>query len=235
MPEDLSENSPLEIAPLPPYLKAIRAASAYSFTPGHPTHKGTFYVVPREGPWIDNREELAEYRMLSAHETWPGHHLLDSWRWHHAPPLRRPLEFPLFYEGWACFAEEMMRLTGYFSEPRVITSYSIHYTKLYDADLPFRPERASPPSSPPRGEDGKRGGGGAPGSSLRSVILKRGGCDMWLRWFPWRVLVSRAAQARGLIGPVKVLARLENFAQPLEGKVSLERIRAGREDRNNFV
>jgi len=118
VPEDLSENSPLEIAPLPPYLKAIRAASAYSFTPGHPTHKGTFYVVPREGPWIDNREELAEYRMLSAHETWPGHHLLDSWRWHHAPPLRRPLEFPLFYEGWACFAEELMRLTGYFSEPR---------------------------------------------------------------------------------------------------------------------
>jgi len=53
---------------------------------------------------------------------------------------------------------------------------------------------------------------------------------MWLRWFPWRVLVNRAAQARGLIDPVKVLARLENFAQPLEGKVPLERIRAGRED-----
>jgi len=117
VPEDLSASSPLRIAPLPPYLKAIRAASAYSFTPGHPTHMGTFYVVPREGPWIDNREELAEYRMLSAHETWPGHHLLDSWRWHHAPPLRRPLEFPLFYEGWACFAEELMRLTGYFSGP----------------------------------------------------------------------------------------------------------------------
>jgi len=118
VPEDLSAVSPLRVAPLPPYLKAIRAASAYSFTPGHPTRKGTFFVVPREGPWIDNREELAEYRMLSAHETWPGHHLLDSWRWNHAPPLRRPLEFPLFYEGWACFAEELMRITGYFSGPR---------------------------------------------------------------------------------------------------------------------
>lgn len=50
---------------------------------------------------------------------------------------------------------------------------------------------------------------------------------MWLRWFPWRLLVSRAARARGLIDPVKVLSRLESFAQPLEGKVPLELIRAG--------
>jgi len=50
---------------------------------------------------------------------------------------------------------------------------------------------------------------------------------MWLRWFPWRLLVSRAARARGLIDPVKVLARLESFAQPLEGKIPLELIRAG--------
>jgi len=50
---------------------------------------------------------------------------------------------------------------------------------------------------------------------------------MWLRWFPWRLLVSRAARARGLIDPVKVLSRLESFAQPLEGKIPLELIRAG--------
>lgn len=50
---------------------------------------------------------------------------------------------------------------------------------------------------------------------------------MWLRWFPWRLLVSRAARARGLIDPVKVLSRLESFAQPLEGKIPLELLRAG--------
>ncbi len=50
---------------------------------------------------------------------------------------------------------------------------------------------------------------------------------MWLRWFPWRLLISRAARAGGLIDPVKVLARLESFAQPLEGKVPLELIRGG--------
>jgi hypothetical protein len=50
---------------------------------------------------------------------------------------------------------------------------------------------------------------------------------MWMRWFPWRLLVSRAARAGGLVDPVKVLARLESFARPLEGKVPLELIRAG--------
>ncbi|MFH1912262.1 MAG: DUF885 family protein [Pseudomonadota bacterium] len=117
VPEDLPGTSPLRISILPPYLKAIRAASAYSFTPANPSQKGTFYIVPPEGPWSDNREELAEYRMLTAHETYPGHHLLDTWRWHFISPSRRRVESPLFYEGWACFSEELMRMTGYFSVP----------------------------------------------------------------------------------------------------------------------
>ncbi len=58
-----------------------------------------------------------EYRMTAAHEAWPGHHLLDSCRCNLDRPLRRPLEFPLFYEGWACLAEELMARTGYFDDP----------------------------------------------------------------------------------------------------------------------
>ena len=50
---------------------------------------------------------------------------------------------------------------------------------------------------------------------------------MWLRWFPWKQLVSRAARSRGLVDPVKLLARLESFAQPLEMKEPLEFLRAG--------
>jgi len=50
---------------------------------------------------------------------------------------------------------------------------------------------------------------------------------MWLRWFPWRWLISRIARARGLLDPVKLLSRLEGFAQPLEVKEPLELLRAG--------
>jgi len=53
--------------------------------------------------------------MTCAHETYPGHHLLDASRWSLVQPLRRAVEQPIFYEGWACFAEELLRLTGYFS------------------------------------------------------------------------------------------------------------------------
>ncbi len=50
---------------------------------------------------------------------------------------------------------------------------------------------------------------------------------MWLRWFPWKQLVSWAAASRGIVDPVKVLSRLESFAQPLEVKEPLELLRAG--------
>jgi len=55
--------------------------------------------------------------MLTAHETYPGHHLLDVSRWSLARACRRAVEQPIFYEGWACFAEELMRLTGYLANP----------------------------------------------------------------------------------------------------------------------
>ena len=58
-----------------------------------------------------------EYRMTAAHEAWPGHHLLDACRWQLDRPLRRPVESPLFYDGWACLAEEMMARSGYFDGP----------------------------------------------------------------------------------------------------------------------
>ncbi len=50
---------------------------------------------------------------------------------------------------------------------------------------------------------------------------------MWWRWFPWKQLVSRAARARGFVDPVKLLSRLERFAQPIEVKEPLELLRAG--------
>jgi hypothetical protein len=50
---------------------------------------------------------------------------------------------------------------------------------------------------------------------------------MWLRWFPWKMMVSRLARRQGFIDPVKLLARLEGFAQPLEVRGPTELLRAG--------
>lgn len=50
---------------------------------------------------------------------------------------------------------------------------------------------------------------------------------MWLKWLPWRLLLSRLAKSRGFIDPVAVLSRLHRFAQPSEVTEPIELLRAG--------
>src|SRR5437868_11800456 len=50
---------------------------------------------------------------------------------------------------------------------------------------------------------------------------------MWLKWLPWRYLLSRLARSRGFIDPVALLARLHRFAQPSEVAEPIELLRAG--------
>jgi hypothetical protein len=109
-------SAPVRVEPVPPYLETVRGVGAYSVIAGHPPRGGVFYLLaqPREPSFADGLRRDAG--MLAAHETFPGHHLLDLHRWDLARPLRRPLEFPLFYEGWACFAEELMAHTGWFHD-----------------------------------------------------------------------------------------------------------------------
>lgn len=103
----------VSVLPVPTYLSAIRAASSYSIKPGHPPSGGVFYVINAHDPKEQKKVYNREYRILSAHETWPGHHLLDINRWELVSPVLRPVEQPIFYEGWACFAEEMLKMSGY--------------------------------------------------------------------------------------------------------------------------
>jgi len=113
----LVTSCPVRVAPMPSFLAAIRTGASYSMPPGYPPAGGTFYVLTTGVPAKAQAGYLRQYRMTCAHETYPGHHLLDASRWSLARPLRRAVEQPIFYEGWACFAEEILRQTGYFSTP----------------------------------------------------------------------------------------------------------------------
>jgi len=116
--DSLYRSNPVWVMPVPGYLSAVRAASSYSISPGHPPSGGTFYVFNAHNPEEATKKYNREYKVLSAHETWPGHHLLDICRWSLKSPILRVVEQPIFYEGWACFTEEMLRLTGYISDPQ---------------------------------------------------------------------------------------------------------------------
>ncbi|MBW2514602.1 MAG: DUF885 family protein [Deltaproteobacteria bacterium] len=104
---------PVQVRPVPSFLSAIRTASSYSVQPDQPPTGGIFYVINADEPGEAHKAYQKEYRILSAHETYPGHHFLDSNRLRLSQALRRCIEKPIFYEGWACFAEKLMQLTGY--------------------------------------------------------------------------------------------------------------------------
>ncbi|MCP4664969.1 MAG: DUF885 domain-containing protein [Deltaproteobacteria bacterium] len=100
----------------PSYLRSLRATASYKAPlTGNDKGHGIFYITPGE-------EDLAMISShcpyLSAHETYPGHHILDHLRMHHANPIRRQIESPLFYEGWACYGEQLLDELGYIEDPR---------------------------------------------------------------------------------------------------------------------
>ena len=110
---DLIRQCPVLVEGIPDYMRPVRSNAAYSMPPVHPPFGGTFFI--RET--VKGEPVPADYRLLTAHETFPGHHLLDTCRWRHKRLVRRHIEFPLFYEGWASFAEELLFDTGFFSGP----------------------------------------------------------------------------------------------------------------------
>ena len=106
----------LTVLQTPSFLQSLRATASYRApltgnTKGH----GVFYITP-------GKEDLglisSHCPYLSAHETYPGHHILDHLRIHHSNPIRRQIESPLFYEGWACYAEQLLDELGYIQDPR---------------------------------------------------------------------------------------------------------------------
>lgn len=104
--------SEIEIKAIAEHMLPVRANAAYSMPPGHPPGGGVFYILP-----LNRRPVPRDMMLLAAHETYPGHHLLDTLRWNQRRPLRRCLEFPLFYEGWASFCEEILFDSEFFSGP----------------------------------------------------------------------------------------------------------------------
>ncbi|MCJ7500440.1 DUF885 domain-containing protein [bacterium] len=99
---------------LPSSLDSIRAADSYNAIPGHPFRGGVFYIFGHGSLGSSSGSIHPVFRMTAAHETYPGHHLLDLSRWNSPQPALRPIEYPLFYEGWACFGEDLMLHTGAF-------------------------------------------------------------------------------------------------------------------------
>ena len=110
-----------QISETPVYLRSVRGSASFCAAFSNDSReKDIFYITTRLPPArTKESEELLrsrlhrEYRFLAAHETIPGHYLLDSTRRKLENPVRAQIESPLFYEGWAYYAESLLTESGY--------------------------------------------------------------------------------------------------------------------------
>lgn len=106
----------VSVEPTPAFLASLRATASYRAPlTGRASGRGVFHITPMKGA---SRLVRSHATYLSAHETYPGHHVLDAVRTRHPNPIRRQIESPLFYEGWACYGETLLDDLGYVIDPR---------------------------------------------------------------------------------------------------------------------
>jgi uncharacterized protein (DUF885 family) len=114
------------VRPSPPFQRPVLAVASYQRPPAFSTSlRGHFFVpFPPDGASAEEVQKRLENNShasiptTSVHEAYPGHH------WHlvtaKANPsgLRRTFSTSYFTEGWALYAEQMMREQGFFEDPR---------------------------------------------------------------------------------------------------------------------
>ena len=117
--------APLEVAETPVYLRSVRGTASFAAAFSSDVQEKSFFYLTTRLPHTEgnNADVLLkkrlhrEYKLLTAHETIPGHHLLDSSRRQIINPVRRQIESPLFYEGWASYVESLLAEYGYLQHP----------------------------------------------------------------------------------------------------------------------
>lgn len=118
-------SAPIKIKYTPAYLKSVRGSASFAAAFSRDPREESYFYISTHFPKHNSKETdhhlqkrlNREYKMLTAHETIPGHHFLDSFRRKLSNPIRRQIESPLFYEGWASYAESMLIEYGYLKDP----------------------------------------------------------------------------------------------------------------------
>ena len=84
------------------------------------------YLVNTGAEWMTDeqrREGLRgndpfKTRVIAIHEMWPGHHLQRGLARENGNPLRRGWYTPVYGEGWALYAEELLYRHGFYGDIR---------------------------------------------------------------------------------------------------------------------
>ncbi|MBB5959044.1 uncharacterized protein (DUF885 family) [Saccharothrix tamanrassetensis] len=123
----LAEGEECRVVPSPTFQRPVLAVASYMSPPPLTSDRVGHFFVPsppdhftpeevRQRLRTNSRAQLAS---IAVHEAYPGHHWHLSWLAAQNRPVRKVFRTPYFSEGWALYAEKLLREHGYFSAEAV--------------------------------------------------------------------------------------------------------------------
>lgn len=175
----IPEGESCDVQPSPPFQRPLIGVASYTSPPAFAESlAGHFFVpfAPDGAPPEEVQKRLAANSFghiptTSVHEAYPGHHWHLVVRKSKSRRLRRVLGTPYFNEGWALYAERLMRERGFFTEPiqelnhlkatlfraaRIVVDTSLHVGEMsYEDAIRFMVEKTATPEPTARVEVGR--------------------------------------------------------------------------------
>ncbi|MFC0436820.1 DUF885 domain-containing protein [Kutzneria buriramensis] len=117
-----AEGEECRVVPTPTFLRPLFAVPAYMPSPAMTASRIGHHLVPftpdgATPEQVEQRLRTNAYdhlRAMAVHEAYPGHHWHFSWHAGNPRPVRKVFRTSYFAEGWALYAERMMREQGYY-------------------------------------------------------------------------------------------------------------------------
>ncbi|MET9226638.1 DUF885 domain-containing protein [Lentzea sp. NPDC003310] len=129
----MPEGEECHVVPSPPFNRAVMAVASYLGPPPLTSRRTGYFFVPftREGAseeQISQRlrtNSRSQLPTISVHEAYPGHHWHSAWLAAQGPahPLRKVFRTSYFSEGWALYAEKLLRSVGYYTTNGALMSH----------------------------------------------------------------------------------------------------------------
>lgn len=175
----LPEGERCLVEPSPVFQRPLLGVASYSGPPAFSDLVTGHFFVPfaPDGSSEEERQERLKSNSnggiptTSVHEAYPGHHWHITTRRVFAGRIRRVYGTPYFSEGWALYAERVMRERGFFEEPihelyhleatifraaRIIVDTSLHLGEMtFDEAVAFMVKNANLPEVTARAEVGR--------------------------------------------------------------------------------
>jgi uncharacterized protein (DUF885 family) len=175
----LPDGEQCAVVPSPVFQRPVLGVASYIAPPAFSDRQLGHFFVPYAPDGATEDEVQARLSNNSyggipttaVHEAYPGHHWHLVMRKRNLSPIRRVYSTPYFSEGWALYAERVMRERGFFDNPlhvlqhlnatlfraaRIIVDTSLHMGEMsFEEAVSFMIERAALPEPVARAEVGR--------------------------------------------------------------------------------